>query len=234
MSGQGEPAQGYFIRRQEAAAVLDACPDAQWRLLFALSRYGGLRCPSEHLGLRWDDIDWERSRMTIRSPKTEHHEGRTAASCHLLRTPAVPGRGLGISRSRHEVRHHPLPEQRRKNPKTSEPSLPRSSSTRLKPWPKLWHNLRATGETKLAETFPIHGVCQWIGNRQAVAKKHYLQTTGRAFPAGGRDRLQRTAKCSIMNAVKANEKLQEGKESPGKHNIRFLGVCEWALQDSNL
>jgi hypothetical protein len=29
----------------------------------------------------------------------------------------------------------------------------------------------------LAETFPIHVVCQWIGNSQAVAKKHYLQTT---------------------------------------------------------
>ena len=41
----------YFITRDEAAKVLDACPDAQWRLLFALSRYGGLRCPSEHLGL---------------------------------------------------------------------------------------------------------------------------------------------------------------------------------------
>lgn len=59
-----------FITREEAAAILEACPDAQWRLLFALSRYGGLRCPSEHLGLRWQDIDWERARMTVRSPKT--------------------------------------------------------------------------------------------------------------------------------------------------------------------
>ncbi len=29
----------------------------QWRLIFALSRYGGLRCPSEHLALRWGHID---------------------------------------------------------------------------------------------------------------------------------------------------------------------------------
>ena len=64
-----------FISREAARQVMDACPDAQWRLLFALSRYGGLRCPSEHLGLRWGDIDWERGRMRVRSPKTEHHVG---------------------------------------------------------------------------------------------------------------------------------------------------------------
>ncbi len=65
----------YFITREEAAKVLEACPDAQWRLLFALSRYGGLRCPSEHLGLKWGDVDWERNRILVRSPKTEHHAG---------------------------------------------------------------------------------------------------------------------------------------------------------------
>ncbi len=47
----------YFVTREEADAVLSACPDAQWRLLFALSQYGGLRCPSEHLTLRWGDVD---------------------------------------------------------------------------------------------------------------------------------------------------------------------------------
>lgn len=50
------PARMYFVTRDETQRVLDACPDAQWRLLFALSRFGGLRCPSEHLGLRWGDI----------------------------------------------------------------------------------------------------------------------------------------------------------------------------------
>jgi len=63
----------YFVTCEEAEKVLDSCPDAQWRLIFALSRYGGLRCPSEHLALRWGDIDWERGRMVVTSPKTEHH-----------------------------------------------------------------------------------------------------------------------------------------------------------------
>ena len=47
----------YFVTLDEAKRVLDACPDAQWRLVFALSRFGGLRCPSEHSLLKWEDVD---------------------------------------------------------------------------------------------------------------------------------------------------------------------------------
>ncbi len=72
---RANPNRLYFVSREDAQRVLDACPDAQWRLLFALSRFGGLRCPSEHLRLRWGDVDWERGRITVHSPKTEHHEG---------------------------------------------------------------------------------------------------------------------------------------------------------------
>jgi hypothetical protein len=40
---------------EERNKVLEACPNAEWRLIFALSRFGGLRCPSEHLVLTWAD-----------------------------------------------------------------------------------------------------------------------------------------------------------------------------------
>jgi hypothetical protein len=64
----------------------------------------------------------------------------------------------------------------------------------LKPWPKLFQNLRSTRETELAEKFPIHVVCEWIGNSQAVAARHYLQTTDEQFEQGHRRRW-RAAKC---------------------------------------
>jgi hypothetical protein len=35
-----------------------ACPDAQWRLLVALARYGGVRTPSESLAIEWSHVDW--------------------------------------------------------------------------------------------------------------------------------------------------------------------------------
>ena len=66
----------YFVTREEAAAVLKECSDEQWKLLFALSRFGGLRCPSEHLALRWGGVDFEAGKITVHSPKTEHHEGK--------------------------------------------------------------------------------------------------------------------------------------------------------------
>jgi hypothetical protein len=51
----------------------------------------------------------------------------------------------------------------------------------LTPWPKLFHNLRSTRQTELAETFPIQVVCAWIGNSQAVAQDHYLQVMDAHF-----------------------------------------------------
>lgn len=75
---RGNRTRDYFVTRDEAAVILDACPDLEWKLIFALSRFGGLRCPSEHLSLRWGDVDWERQRVRVRvrSPKTEHLPGR--------------------------------------------------------------------------------------------------------------------------------------------------------------
>ncbi|WP_428305005.1 hypothetical protein [Lacipirellula sp.] len=51
----------------------------------------------------------------------------------------------------------------------------------LTTWPKLFQNLRATRETELAETYPIHVVCAWIGNSPRVANESYLQVTEAHF-----------------------------------------------------
>ena len=34
----------------------------------------------------------------------------------------------------------------------------------LVPWLRIFHNLRSSRQTELAETFPSHAVCKWIGN----------------------------------------------------------------------
>ena len=74
----GNPERSHFVDRDAIKKVIDACSDYEWRLLIALARFGGLRCPSETLELRWGDIDWEKGRMTVRSKKTEHHEGKAS------------------------------------------------------------------------------------------------------------------------------------------------------------
>ena len=72
---QANEAHKYFVGRIDLQSVLNACPDAAWRLIFALSRYGGVCCPSEALALRWQDVDWERGRFGVSSPKAEEREG---------------------------------------------------------------------------------------------------------------------------------------------------------------
>ena len=39
----GNRDRDFFVTQEMAQKVLNTCPDAQWRLLFALSWFGGLR-----------------------------------------------------------------------------------------------------------------------------------------------------------------------------------------------
>ena len=76
VSIRGNAERFHLVHRDDAVKVLEDRPDAQWRLIFALSRFGRLRCPGEHLALRWGDVDWLHNRIRVPSPKTEHHEGK--------------------------------------------------------------------------------------------------------------------------------------------------------------
>src|SRR5262249_10754725 len=71
--GQANKERQRFIDRQTIQRDIAACPNSEWRLIIALSRYAALRCPSEPLALRWQDVDWARDRFLVRSAKTEHH-----------------------------------------------------------------------------------------------------------------------------------------------------------------
>jgi integrase len=168
-----------FIDSATAQQVLAACPDDEWRVIFALVRFGGLRCPSEITPLKWTDINFEEGKITVTCVKTEHHDGR----------------GMRVIPLFDELRDH-LVAWRSKAPT----ELPwvigrvRSNKTNLrtqlvriieeaglKAWPKLFQNLRSTRETELMETFPAHVVCAWMGNTPKVAAKHYLQVTDEHF-----------------------------------------------------
>ena len=125
------------------------------------------------------DVDWERDRITVHSPKTEHHEGKESRQIPIfpeLRPyleevwdNAPPGTEYLITRYR----------SGNANLRTQLERIIRRAG--LKPWPKPFQNCRSTRETELAERFPMHVVCAWIGNTQAVAAKHYLQVRDEDF-----------------------------------------------------
>lgn len=182
---EANEARKFFVPKVDAQKVLDSCPNLEWKLLFSLSRFGGLRCPSEHLELRWVDVDWARNRFWVSSPKTEHHEGHEGRWVPIfpeLRPYldqafelAAPGTVYVINRYRDAS----------VNLRTQLLRIIKKAG--LEPWPKLFQNLRASRETELAEQFPIHVVCKWIGHAAKIAEKHYLQVRDEYFEmaAGG-------------------------------------------------
>ncbi len=168
----------YFLSREDAALVLAACPDDEWRVIFALCRYGGLRCPSEVLALKWGDVDWERGRIRVPSPKTARHgkASRTIPLFPELRPILLAAFDAAEDGAEFVVNRY---RDASVNMRTQLCRIIRKAG--LEPWPKLFQNLRSTRETELAETYPMHVVCNWIGNSQPVAARHYLQLTDDHF-----------------------------------------------------
>lgn len=188
-AGKADKTRQRFIDRDTIQKVLDACPDAEWRLFVALSRFAGLRCSSEHCRLTWGDVNWSAGRFRVTSPKTERYEGKGDRWVPLfpeLRPfmeevfeQAPPGTVHVISKRRwpHQGYHSEFERIIRK--------------AGVSPWPKLFNNLRSSWQTELANHYPEHVVCRWMGNSRAIAMEHYLQVTDdhfqRAAQAGAAD-----------------------------------------------
>ena len=180
----------FYITPKMALQALNACPDTQWRLIFALARWGGLRCPSEVLRLKWEDVDFEHDRFTVHASKTEHH-----ADSGIRTVPIFPElkpllhdafdkaeTGDVYCITRYRSGSNLSPQMRR---------IIKQSG--LEPWPKIFQNLRSTRETELFKLTNgnVKAVCSWIGNTPAVAMQHYAQVTEAD--------LQEAAKMAVLN-----------------------------------
>lgn len=175
----------YFLKRSDADRIIEACPDAEWRLLVSLWRYAGLR-KMEVFQLTWGDVLWNQGKMRVQISKTKHHEGK-------------------------DIRYVPLRDIRQYLRETFEAQLPAGASSLpaeqkiisrfsesnsnldkpfktilhragLIPWPKVFQNLRASCETEwLNEGHPAHVVAAWIGHSVKVQRESYAQITDGHF-----------------------------------------------------
>lgn len=223
----------HFVTRDEATKVLESCPDAEWKLIFSLSRFGGLRTPSEHFGLLLDDIDWARDRFLVRSPKTERHSGGDQRWVPIF--PELRAHLLHASETAREGERHVVRRYRNQaNLRTRfEKIISRAGVT---PWPKLFQNLRSTRQTELAAEHPLHVVCAWLGNKAAIAAEHYLQVTDADF-----------AKAAAAQGAFQGQPCTESTGTDGRHlgddatvsaeisqNTANQEDVEWATQDSKV
>ncbi len=224
---QGNPAKFRFVTRDETQRLIEACPDVQWQMIVALARYGGLRTPSETFALRWGDIDWAQQKIRVPSPKTEHLAGRAERWIPLfpeLRPilaaafdAAAPFTEFVITRYRN----------RDANPRTQFERIIRKAG--LTPWPKPFQNLRSTRETELAETFPVHVVCGWIGNSQSVATRHYLQLTEDHFRRaveGGAESGAQMAQNAAQQACAGDRTESQCSKATPLSNDTYAITCE--------
>ena len=206
---QANPSRQAFVTHETIEAVIAACPDNDWRLIFALARYAGLRIPSELDDLRWSDIHWDRNRMTIRVPKKEHlagHEERIVPIFAELRPhlekafdEAEDGAIYVVPRARGDRNLRRYAEQTIKK-------------AGVKAWPKLFVNLRSSRETELMQKHPAHVVLAWIGHTAKVARSHYLQTTDSDFDLAAQTPAQIPAQSTPINGHVEPSGLHQSRE----------------------
>ena len=239
---RANPARFYYVTQKIARKVLEACPDIQWRLIFGLCRYGGLRCPSEVLRLKWQDVDFEHDRFTVHASKTAHH-----ADSGIRTVPMFPELRPLFQDAFDQAQEgdvYCITQYRDKsvNLRTRLTKIIRRAG--LEPWPKLFQNFRSTRETELFKMTGgnVKAVCSWIGNSPAVAMEHYAKVTEADEREAAKMSLLQDAEISCQEkrvhnrvqtiAAPSRTESQEPQEEPVvspddcKRKREFATVCE--------
>jgi len=218
------PFTGLVWAPRDSRKILSKLPNSEWRLLFALARFGGLRIPSEPQELRWADIDWQRDRMVVHSPKTEHHKG------HETRTiPIFPDLRRCLLERRDDGKPEDemvLPMLRGKsNSYCRKPVIKAIELTGVAVWEDLFNTLRATFDTELRDRFPGHVVDAWTGHSERVAKRHYSQVTDEHFARaiGDVEKSKSTAQSTAVPCC--TEQHQGAKENGNPRETAGIAVC---------
>ena len=211
-----------YVTREEIDRLLAVC-NPTWRTIIALARFGGLRCPSEVLSVRWADVDWEAGRMVVTSPKTAHHEGKGSRTIPLFpELRAVLSEAYEIAGGDSEFVFPKYREKaltakgwRKCNLRTHFERLVKRAG--LVPWPRLFHSLRGSRETELARDYPLHVVTDWLGNTPKIALKHYLMVTDADY--------ERAAKSAAEGTCKEQQEA-EAVFDPNHESAEITARCD--------
>jgi integrase len=160
--------------------------DAYQKLMamIALTRIGGLQCPSETRALRWENIKWNEGKIEVPCVKTRRHSGRAWRTTPLwpeLRTI------LGALRSTLPNSAEWVIEGYRNgkaNPAVQFKRLLTQADIPL--YPKLMQNLRFSPTQELIDkVWPEHVAQAWIGHTATRGQRALPGGHEGAFPAGG-------------------------------------------------
>ena len=225
------PERQYFISQEESEKILEACPNQRWRALFVLSRYIGIRIPSELYTLKWSDVhfsdpskDGEAGRgfIYIHDQKRKHHGDNMA----LRRSPLwanVERELIALYNEAKEGEEFLFPEVKKSsNLRTDFVRIVKRAGVEV--YPKIFHNLRSSCETEYERAGVKPTVyCRWLGNSPQVAVRHYVQYGEEDFQAGysislnsgiiGQNSEKVSIKVSMQGGILDNSGLQAGGKS---------------------
>tara|TARA_R110002096_G_scaffold344921_2_gene537806 strand:- start:39674 stop:41029 length:1356 start_codon:yes stop_codon:yes gene_type:complete len=202
----------FYLKPEDAHKLIDAAPSSDWRCIIALARFGGLRCPSEVLGVRWGDVDWANNRLRVRSPKTERHLGKAERVIPLfpeLREVLIDAFDLAPEGAEFVVNQY---RDASVNLRTQMNRIIERAG--MVAWPRLFNALRASRATELAAQYPAAVCTAWMGHTQAVAEAHYHMVRDEDFakaattPASGTDGMSGSesgANCGALVSQNASQ-----------------------------
>ncbi|MCS7023078.1 MAG: hypothetical protein NZU63_14775, partial [Gemmataceae bacterium] len=91
----------------------------------------------------------------------------------------------------------------------------------VKPWPRLYHNLRVSRATELADRFPSHVCAAWLGHTEQVADRCYRQVTDEHFVRATREwtdvksDAQATQNPTLQGAARSDDELSKVTQEVG-------------------
>jgi len=168
-----------YISDEDARKMLDACSSQEWRVLIALARWGGLRVPSEIIGLTWGAVDFDPKFGALTVYDRKRKQERTFPLFPQIRKELE-----ALKKERGAVDSCDLIFGGRRLDSNLRTTLEKIRKRAGVPdYGKPWQNLRASAATDICNNFGAICEAEWVGHSQAVSMKHYLQTRKSDFLA---------------------------------------------------
>jgi integrase len=156
-----------YVPASTIQAVIKHLPadKVEWKLLFAMARFLGVRMPSEIRNMTWEDVNQANGTILIRAQKTKSQRlvplPEEVSSLLSLQHLVVPDGTIHVFPA---LRHHT-------NTATTATRFVEQAG--FASWKKFWNSLRASCETDMMDRYGLRKACMWIGNSPTIAMKHY-------------------------------------------------------------
>ena len=228
-----------YVSPQESLTILDECHSIQWKLVFGLARFAGLRCPSETHRLTWANVDFDHKRLVVYAPKTDSTRivPLVPTLLSILQDAfdqAAEGSTKIVTFSASSTNIH----------RGLEKIITRAG---IVPWDDLLQTLRRCAESDFAKHNPQHAVSKWIGHSMAVSERHYLQVDEEILDAGsthdGVSQLRAAQSAAVGPDTSPQVQVTRRNDDSNTDTIitpakaenprKNRGFCEWDRSDLN-